>query len=169
MIDSPNPWYWRCMMSNWMRVAILINIAQVTDISLWPINEYEILQLCYVIAVFIRWVLFIMTELKLNWALRNVQHSTNVSVIKNHLTSYSFPITIHINIYIHIYKFAGCNREIPSMLLVESGAAITRPSITWYCIHHCSDWGRIYIRVLSHKIYSIARSNGLWVVFVRIW
>ena len=28
-------------------------------------------------------------------------------------------------------------------LYVQSGSVITRYNITWYCIHHCSDWGRI--------------------------
>ena len=35
-----------------------------------------------------------------------------------------------------------------------------RSSITWYCIHHFSDWGRIYISVLAHKRHPISHLSG---------
>ena len=40
---------------------------------------------------------------------------------------------------------------------IQSGAVITRSSITWYCIHQCCDWGRIQIRVWTHKRHPISR------------
>ena len=30
-----------------------------------------------------------------------------------------------------------------SLLWQQSSAVITLSNITWYCIHHCSDWGRV--------------------------
>ena len=27
--------------------------------------------------------------------------------------------------------------------VIQSGTVITRPNITWYCTHHCNDWGRV--------------------------
>ena len=34
---------------------------------------------------------------------------------------------------------------------LQSGAIIRQYNITWYFIHHCNDWGRIQIRVWTHK------------------
>ena len=33
------------------------------------------------------------------------------------------------------------------------------PNELTYCIHHCSDWGRIKIRVWTHKVHPIPRPN----------
>ena len=38
---------------------------------------------------------------------------------------------------------------------IQSGAIITRPNITWYCIYHCNASGIIKIRVWIHKIHLI--------------
>ena len=32
--------------------------------------------------------------------------------------------------------------------------------MTWYCIHHFDDWGRIYIRVLTHERHPITHPSG---------
>ena len=50
------------------------------------------------------------------------------------------------------------------VIMVLSGvipdAGKMRPNITWYCIHHCGDWSRIYIRDWIHK-----KMGELWGVF----
>ena len=45
------------------------------------------------------------------------------------------------------------------LLWVQSGAVTAQCDITWYCIHHCSDWGRIWTRVWIHKNHLISHPN----------
>ena len=37
--------------------------------------------------------------------------------------------------------------------IVQSRAVITWSRITWYYIHHFSDWARVYITILIHKMH----------------
>ena len=53
----------------------------------------------------------------------------------------------------------GRGRGGVSYFLLLWSAAPTWSSITWYCIHHSSDWGRIYIRIWIHKTHPIPRPN----------
>ena len=51
---------------------------------------------------------------------------------------------------------------------LQSSAVLTRSNITWYCIHHFSDWGRIYIRISilkKHPTPYLALAGELWGVF----
>ena len=41
-------------------------------------------------------------------------------------------------------------------------------SWSWYCIDHCSDWGRVLITVWTHKRHPIARPNG-WAMGCILW
>ena len=43
---------------------------------------------------------------------------------------------------------------------IQPSAIITWSYITWYCIHHFSCWGKIYIWVLIHKRHHIPHLNG---------
>ena len=54
-------------------------------------------------------------------------------------------------------------RRIPSwhvIILLLSSAVITRSSITWYCTHHCSDWGRVSFTFWPHKYIPNGRAMG---------
>ena len=46
---------------------------------------------------------------------------------------------------------------------IQLSAVIVRSNITRYCIHHCSDRGRIWIRDASH----LALTGDLWCVFCQ--
>ena len=54
---------------------------------------------------------------------------------------------------------------------MQSGSVIKRSNITWYCIHHSSDWGRIYIWILTHKRHPIARPSwrAMGCLLWRFW
>ena len=43
---------------------------------------------------------------------------------------------------------------------IQSSAVLTRSNITWHCIHHWSDWAKVWTRVWAHKIHPIPRPNG---------
>ena len=43
---------------------------------------------------------------------------------------------------------------------VKSSIVITQSNITWQCIHHFTDWGRIYFRVLTLKRHPISCPSG---------
>ena len=55
-----------------------------------------------------------------------------------------------------------------SMKLLQLSAVLTRPNMTWYCIHHSSDWGRIYIRISIHKRHPISHPSG-WAMGCILW
>ena len=69
----------------------------------------------------------------------------------------------------------GCNIMVHSLMktksfawmeIVRSDAIITGYIITWYCIHHCSPWGQIWIK-LGHTKYTphLVLMGELWNVF----
>ena len=54
---------------------------------------------------------------------------------------------------------------------IRLGTFITRSSIPWYCIYHCSNWGRPYVNQgfrLRKNTTNLALMGGLWVFIVRI-
>ena len=54
-------------------------------------------------------------------------------------------------------------------MLCTVGCRLTRSSITQYCIHHCRKWGRVSVRVWTHKVHPYcALTVELWAVFVNI-
>ena len=52
--------------------------------------------------------------------------------------------------------------------ILQLDAIITWYIITWYCIQHCSDWIRTYIRVWTHKRHPIAHPYG-WAMGCLLW
>ena len=49
---------------------------------------------------------------------------------------------------------------------IQSSAVITWSSIIWYCIHHGSDWGKVWTRVEPTKYIPYLTLRGeLWDVF----
>ena len=61
-----------------------------------------------------------------------------------------------------------------AILTIQSSAVITLYNITWYYMHHCSSWGRIWIRDWIHKRYPIPPPDGqamgclLWEVWRKL-
>ena len=51
---------------------------------------------------------------------------------------------------------------------IRSGAVKTRHNIIWYCLHHCSNCNRIYVRVWVHERHPIPRPNG-WAMGCLLW
>ena len=45
------------------------------------------------------------------------------------------------------------------IVMIQFNAVIMRSKTTWYCIHYCSDRGRVWIWVWTHMIYPIPRPN----------
>ena len=75
-------------------------------------------------------------------------------------------------------KYLHCSTLMPLALCVndhighpnvQSSAVIARSNITWYCIHHCSDWDKVQITIWYHKKYIpyLALTGELWGVFCK--
>ena len=46
------------------------------------------------------------------------------------------------------------------LVWIQSSAVVTRSNVIWFCIHHCTYWGRIWIKVWTHKRHPIPGPNG---------
>ena len=61
-----------------------------------------------------------------------------------------------------------------SSILIQSNAVKTQSNVTWYCIHHCRNWGRISISGCTLKSHPISRPDRramgclLWIFFENI-
>ena len=44
--------------------------------------------------------------------------------------------------------------------IIQPSSVITRTNIAWYCTQRCRKWGRISIRLSTHKMHPIPRPNG---------
>ena len=54
---------------------------------------------------------------------------------------------------------APCNKVWqwnPTICKLQPSAVMTRCTITWYCTRCCRNWGKLSIRVWTHKIHPIA-------------
>ena len=95
--------------------------------------------------------------------------------ISSHLTIQALIVRTYNASHSTIKCLAGEVRKLMSRkqcyteLEVQTSAIIMRSNLTKYCTHHCSDWGRIYMKVGTHKRHPIPQPNGQAMVsFVRI-
>ena len=51
---------------------------------------------------------------------------------------------------------------------IQSSAVVTLSNMTWYCTHHCRNWGRISITGWTHKRHPIAHHNR-WAIGCLMW
>ena len=81
----------------------------------------------------------------------------------------SLQITVHRWIVLLRDAYVDIDLYSNGVSYIQSGALIVRPNITWYCVYHNNDWGRIQFKVWLYKRHPYLTLTGeLWGVFVRI-